>query len=710
MLFRSGIGVVGRLGDAAIDFAAAGDGKIIFSGNSASRNGGAIFNLSNNATSKVNLTVGDKGKISFVQNSTSNNGGGIYAHSSNNATAIFLRTGDGGSIEFTNNMSHGYGGALFLSGSNNTLSLSGGDNSSIVFRGNKQNVDVSENIPQNNTGVANAVAFTGKTTFNFNIDKNGLIAFYDPIMSEDTARATVNLNDPLSRGIDDIISNGLLLFDGKDYIDADPVNRYNNMISDTIVHNGAFAVANNVIYGRYESELGLTDNLSTLVINPGAALLSVNSVTGHIINNIINADVTNNGSLWFTNENRDTYNKLTLNTLKGSSDIHMSFNSDSGNSDVLQMVENAAGSHTVSAIGIGAGSLKRIENVIIVGTASNANTFTGGGSAGLYNYDLEQNRIGNWDLVRGSTNDTGDVTVESVAVMPIGWFTQLSNLNKRLGQLHAENYDIYDQDVWVRSFGGKVNAKLDNKTLVPFRSYEFGFDLGGDVLAIENENDKTIAGLYGGYMQANRKFADEASSTGKTKSYYGGFYGTWIDNEGLYFDLVGKVQEDKTKFTTDQDRANFSRTGIGASLEVGKPYQMNDGYFVEPRAQFAYLHLNSTDFRLKNSRIKISTDSADIYRLLGGVKFGQTTSVGDSDKPFIWYVSADIESQTSNGGKIHVADEAIDVNTDGVRSILGLGVMYDDSDFSQCYFNFETSFGEKYNRPWNVIAGYRMMF
>ena len=678
-------------------------GHISFEKNTAATQGGGIFAFSSGGDTTIDIkAIGDNGSISFLKNSASKLGGGaIYAESYLNATNIALAAGNNSNITFSDNVADNPGGAIYADGGTSAaVSLSVGDEGKILFRGNKRS-----------TTIANAIYFdtnSANATLALNIDVGigGTATFYDPIAATANYdnRVQVNLNES-SRNTDDAISNGFIIFDGKDYLNADGINRFYNMVNDTVLYNGALAIANNVTYGR-------TSKDSTLTINEGAVLLSVQDFDLGRVNNIINAEVTlNNSILAFQNKLPDTYHTLNVNSLAGSSDIYMSFNSDSGDTDVLDIAEGASGTHTVSSIGIGDGTLLRIEDVIKVGEGTQSNIFIGGGEVGvLYYYDLEQNDdSGNWDLVR-TLSDTSKVTLGSFGSLSVGWFTQLSNLNKRLGQLHSADYNTHNEDVWIRSFGGQVDAKFSVPNNVRFKEYNYGFDFGGDWLTTDNETNKMIVGLYGGYMRADRSFKDVARSTGKTNTYYGGLYSTWIKDNGLYFDFVTKVQNFRTSFETNRDSAEFSNYGFGASLESGRPYGIGDGFFIEPRAQVAYLHLNSTKFNFKNSGDQVRVNDANIYRFLGGAKFGQLTSVGSDNKPFIWYVSADIEKQISAGGKVEGMDESYSSATDGIRSVFGLGIMYDDSDSSQLYINLESSFGEKYNRPWSFIGGYRKVF
>ena len=727
-IFSSGYGSNGFIGSEVNLYVNIGD--ISFIKNTAGVNGGGIF--SSGASSTLDLSV-DIGNISFIKNATTDySGGGLYSYGTHSSSVVLSVLGtnnisfikntagggggggglysksgygssfvdlsiDSGGIFFIENTAGNFGGGIYSYGGFDfsTVNLSVGDEGQILFTGNKHYTDI-----------ANAIYFDKgfdsiTLDLNINIGKNGTAAFYDPI----TATTAYNTSVQVNLNADD--STGLFIFDGHDYIDSADVNRYYDMVNDTVLHNGTLVIANNVIYGRNSKD-------STLLIGNGATLLSVQDfdLGREYMKNIINADITlNNSTLAFINEITDTYHTLNINSLDGNSGIYLNFNSDSGDTDVLDIAEGAGGTHTVSSIGIGDGTLLRIEDVIKVGEETQSNIFTGGGTVTpLYYYNLEQNDdSGNWDLVRTLT-ETSDVTLDSFGSLSVGWFTQLSSLNKRLGQLHAVDYNTHNEDVWIRSFGGQVDAKFSVPNSVRFKEYNYGFDFGGDWLTTDNETNKMIVGLYGGYMRADRNFKDAIQSTGKTTSYYGGLYSTWINNNGLYFDFVTKIQDFRTSFDIDTDSAEFSNYGFGASIESGRPYGIGDGFFIEPRAQVSYLHLNSTKFNFKNSGDQVRVNDANIYRFLGGAKFGQLTSVGSDNKPFIWYVSADVEKQISAGGKIETMDESYSSATDGIRSVFGLGIMYDDSDSSQAYFNFESSFGEKYNRPWNIIGGYRKMF
>ena len=587
-------------------------------------------------------------------------------------------------------------------GSSSSITLIAGENGTITFRGNKHNITLDNGAPVAGTGTANTIFFGGSplgAELNFTIGSGGTIEFYDPIASNNDAKVAVNINDGVRSF--PTLPMGTVTLNGKDYIDEDDINRYYDITNDTKVYAGAFGLANNIIYGRNGGN-------STVDISKDATLFSSNTLGRNDINNIINAYITNYGSLYFLNNVNNTYNILSVNAYAGESDIYFNFNSDDGASDILAVENGAFGNHIVSATGIGAGTLLIIPDVITVGKTSGAETFTGGGSAGLYNYNLEQNIAGNWDLVRRGFNDTSDITLTSIASLHIGWFTQLDDLTHRLGMVRIEDYVDNDSSFWVRSFVGQVDSKFKSVNNINFKEYQYGADMGYDMTVKRRGSWTSLFGLFGGYMRGDRSFNDIASSNGYTTSIYGGIYGTFVSDSGMYVDIVSKAQNFRSKLNLANNSASFKALGFGTSIEAGKPFDVGSGVFIEPRVQAAVLSLEGENIAF-GSGFDVHRDAATIYRFIGAVKLGQTVNIGNN-KPFTYYLTLGVEKETSTGGKVRSGDDVFNVDTDGIRTITGFGLVYNSSRTSQAHFDIETAFGDKYKRPWTVNVGYRVQF
>ena len=180
------------------------DGTSSFTGNSAGK-GGAIY--SNNT-----VTLG--GESSFIANSTEYEGGAIYALSDATLTAV------GGNIAFTGNAAGGEGGAVYAD-ENATLTAAGGD---IAFSGNTDATGPNALYLNNgnNSGTLTLAAKSGRS-----------ILFYDPIASDSTS---TNLTITINPDADD---SGAVRLD----------THQSAVYGSTTVGNGTLALTGGASYG-----------------------------------------------------------------------------------------------------------------------------------------------------------------------------------------------------------------------------------------------------------------------------------------------------------------------------------------------------------------------------------------------------------------------------------------------------------------------------
>lgn len=193
----------------------------VFTGNQALDAGGGLFakgaELSGSGTITGNVAGG--------------NAGAIWIEGAGQGLTLSSNT----IIE--NNVAGGSGGALYFNYDDAflTLNASSGD---IVFRGNKSGVTIDDSSVATGgtlsvtagSGVANAVHFEGLTgTITVNAAAGQRVSFYDPVSTSSTTTLTV-MNE----------GDGTILFD----------TYHTDIVADTTVTRGAFALANEAIYGR----------------------------------------------------------------------------------------------------------------------------------------------------------------------------------------------------------------------------------------------------------------------------------------------------------------------------------------------------------------------------------------------------------------------------------------------------------------------------
>jgi hypothetical protein len=64
----------------------------------------------------------------------------------------------------------------------------------------------------------------------------------------------------------------------------------------------------------------------------------------------------------------------------------------------------------------------------------------------------------------------------------------------------------------------------------------------------------------------------------------------------------------------------------------------------------------------------------------------------------------------SSGGKLRNGYQQTRANLDGVRAELGAGLIWQLDANNQLHLDYEASFGDKYDKPWGLTAGYRYQF
>jgi outer membrane autotransporter protein len=350
----------------------------------------------------------------------------------------------------------------------------------------------------------------------------------------------------------------------------------------------------------------------------------------------------------------------------------------------------------------------------------NADAFTLGSevSAGMYQYALDNRDNGAW-LVYTGTGGVGpvlsseaDAVLNSAAAVSGFWFTQLDNLNKRLGELRLNSEErkvksesSFIENIWVRSYGQQANINTGINGVKGFSETQYGVDLGTDKAWSLDDNNTLYTGLFAGYGGADRDF--HSGYDGSTDSGYGGLYGTWIHKDGWYADAVAKGQYFNTSFD-GTDHGAYDSVGVGLSLELGRQFQFTEGWFAEPSVQVGYLHLTNDNYTTTQG-MQVDLNDADILQFYGGARLGRNIKLNDKG----WlqpYVKVGGLEQISSGGKVRAEGGEWRPNMDGARGVIGAGVVWQLDESNQLHLDYEASFGDKYDKPWGLNFGYRHQF
>lgn len=328
-------------------------GDIKFTNNSATANGGAIYNMSTGAL--VNISAADGYTTTFEGNTAGINGGAIASQGSagtEDTTAINI-TGD---TVFKNNTSNTYGGAIYLSAS--TMNLNSDGLGTLDFSGNKSVNLEGGAIYMLNNSILN---IGGNTTFSGNTagTSGGAIYFTSGTLNLDSSNGDIEFTDNMATN-----------YGGAIYNFGDTLNIINT--------NG------NIKFDGNSSGIagGAISNAGILTIGGGSEFVN-NSTTyygGAIYNdNILILDTTYGGDINFSNNTSqmggDIYNDITLNII-GTAGTSINLNSATGIHNDGKATISKTGENTLNITGqaTGSGEFKQTAGV----TIAQSGFFTGG--------------------------------------------------------------------------------------------------------------------------------------------------------------------------------------------------------------------------------------------------------------------------------------------------------------------------------------------
>jgi outer membrane autotransporter protein len=351
--------------------------------------------------------------------------------------------------------------------------------------------------------------------------------------------------------------------------------------------------------------------------------------------------------------------------------------------------------------------------------------------AGLYEFGIAS---GSATLRTTGYSAAGQTAVNSAGALSTGWFSELDNLHKRLGDLRvssgatgggaggagasssssvssastSNSAAALSNAFWLRGYANQLDADLGVGGVSEFKQNQYGADVGYDRAFSTSEASALYVGALAGYQVSRLHFRDSLGSRGDVESAVVGAYAAWTHREGWYVDGLLKGQYFSSDFDSGSVHGSTESYGLGASLEVGRRFGLGAGWFVEPAVQVAYSRLFSDGYVL-SSGLHVGLADSDVFRYVESVRLGRDFDLGSSGV-LNSYVRGAVERQDSDGGGVRMSDRTFDVDTDGLRGSAGIGANWLVSERTQLYLEYEYVFGDRYERPWSVSVGYRHRF
>ena len=316
----------------------------------------------------------------------------------------------------------------------------------------------------------------------------------------------------------------------------------------------------------------------------------------------------------------------------------------------------------------------------------------------------------NWYLTRnssGNINDIGTAIMEA-AKSNYANAVYMDNLNKRLGDM---SFADGESGLWVRMRNDKVGE--DNHYKLHNYMTQIGYDKSYSM-----ENGIEHRGIAFEYGKGDMKYKELKGNT-DTDKYILTLYKTKVRDNKVYTDYTlrgGAISNDFTVYgreTGAKVTGKYKNMVLGAGTEVGKRYELDKNWYIEPQAQLQYTYINSTDYTT-NQMTKVDLD--EIHSLIGraGIKLGHDSYKGNKKDNTV-YVKADINHEFLGEQNVKAKDETgrLDKTYKNNETWveIGIGASKKITPDLNVYADVEKQLGSnKDNKSWQVNVGFRYKF
>lgn len=368
--------------------------------------------------------------------------------------------------------------------------------------------------------------------------------------------------------------------------------------------------------------------------------------------------------------------------------------------------EGEAPSITVNALGITAdnvvGDTTTLDNLINViddeGDDDDLLSVTGRIAEGDVKGELKKTIGADGSVTITQAQNTKLASLNAVNAMAVmAWRHDLNDLGKRMGELRDSAAGVGS---WVRFFGsgqeyGKAGASSKRSSI----------QVGADA-------NVGSGWKVGGAFTYTDGSSTLANGSADNKGYGVAAYGTWMAENGLYVDLVGRYSRLSDDFTIGAMRGKSKNNAWSASAETGWHVMLSDYAFVEPQAELTYGLVSGDNFTTSNG---VVVNQDDAKALIGRV--GVRTGMHLPDKKGTLYARASLlhDFKGDTGFTAHLASDAsvrdsFKDDVGGTYYEMGLGANFNWTPNAYTYLDIERQGGGEIKENWRWNVGFRYVW
>lgn len=309
-------------------------------------------------------------------------------------------------------------------------------------------------------------------------------------------------------------------------------------------------------------------------------------------------------------------------------------------------------------------------------------------------WTAEKNADGTW-TVKEKGNLKLDAFASVTTLSAVQWRHEMNDLTKRMGELRDNPGAVGG---WVRLYGsemeyGNQNVTAKNTSVQIGSDYQIGdWKLGGAFTYTDGKASYDLG---------------EADN----KSYAVALYGTWMADNGLFLDLIGKYGRISNDFRLNGMDGEFDNNAYSGSAELGWRFDPCSYGFIEPQVELTYGRIEGDTFTTKNAA-HVSQDDFDSLIGRVGVRFGVKFPKDRGD--LYLRVSGAHDFQGENKADVRAVNGAarqkLSEDLGGSWVETALGGNFRLTDATNVYVDLERTMGAEVEENWRWNLGVRTEF
>ena len=285
------------------------------------------------------------------------------------------------------------------------------------------------------------------------------------------------------------------------------------------------------------------------------------------------------------------------------------------------------------------------------------------------------------------------------ALSAVQWRHENDTLLKRMGELRDAEGTV---GAWARIYGseqeyGDQSVKAKNSTIQAGSDYDVG------------EGWK-VGGAFS-YTNGSSSF-DRGESD--NKMYGLSLYGTYLADNGLFFDVIGKYARLSNDFTSGTMKGDFDNNAFSITTETGWHFAFNTLGFVEPSVGVTYGRIMGDDFVADNG---VKVEQNDYDSLIGRVGVRSGFYFPEQKGNIYARIAVLHDFMSDMEAKASKVNETTGLNVSHLKEELGdtwieygIGANFSLAKNAYTFVDLEKTAGSDVKENWKWTIGARYMF